>query len=141
MPSRPKSICRAPGCGRLIAAPGYCEQHKKAVQQRQDERRGTSTERGYDNRWRKAREYYLRKYPLCVYCQMLDRLTAANVVDHIEPHRLKEAMGSGDSHRIARARYLFWDADNNWASLCETCHNTVAQSCERMGKPKPWGKR
>jgi 5-methylcytosine-specific restriction protein A len=140
MPGRPKSICRAPGCGKVIDAPGHCEAHKKAVQRQQDERRGTAYERGYDNKWTKARAAYLRKHPLCVYCQMLNRLAAATVVDHIEPHRLKDAMDSGDKHRIARARYLFWDADNNWASLCGSCHNTVAQSCERNGTRKPWAK-
>jgi 5-methylcytosine-specific restriction protein A len=141
MPARPKSICRAPGCGKVIDAPGHCDTHKKAVRKEQDERRGTAAERGYDNKWQKARVYYLRKHPLCVNCQLDNRLTAANVVDHIEPHRLKEAIDSGDKQRIARARYLFWDADNNWASLCDTCHNTVAQACERAGRPKPWAKR
>lgn len=140
MPSRPKSICRSPGCGKTIDAPGYCDAHKRSVQKQQDERRGSSTERGYDNKWRKARVHYLRKHPLCVNCQMLNRLAAANVVDHIEPHRLKEAMDSGDEARIARARELFWNSDL-WASLCKPCHDTIAQSCERNGTRKPWDKR
>jgi 5-methylcytosine-specific restriction protein A len=140
MPSRPKSICRASGCGKVIDKPGHCDVHKKTVQKQQDERRGSAHERGYDSRWAKARAGYLRKHPLCVHCHMLKRIVAAGVVDHIIPHRLKDALDSGDRHQINRARYLFWDADNNWASLCATCHNTVAQSCERAGKPKPWAK-
>lgn len=140
MPGRPKSICRAPGCGKTIDKPGHCDQHKKVVQKQQDERRGTAYERGYDSKWSKARVFYLRKHPLCVNCQLTNRLTAANVVDHIEPHRLKEAIDSGDEQRIMRARTLFWDSAGNWASLCATCHNTVAQACERAGRPKPWAK-
>lgn len=141
MPARPKSICRAPCCGKTIDAPGYCEKHKKAVQKQQDERRGSATERGYDNRWVKARAHYLRKHPLCENCRINGRPVAANVVDHIEPHKLKDAMDSGDPERIARARALFWDSENNWTSLCTTCHNTVAQSCERSGRRKPWSRR
>jgi 5-methylcytosine-specific restriction protein A len=140
MPGRAKSICRAPSCGKLIALPGYCEMHKRATQKQQDERRGTAYERGYDNKWQQARKYYLRKHPLCVGCQLENRLTAANVVDHTIPHRLKEAIDSGDEQRIARARALFWDSENNWASLCAACHNTTAQACERAGRPKPWAK-
>lgn len=141
MPARPKSICRAPACGKTLVEPGYCEKHKKAVRKEQDERRGTAAERGYDSRWAKARAGYLRKHPLCVNCKLNQRTVAANTVDHIIAHRMKEAIDSGDEMRIAVARALFWDAENNWASLCGHCHNTVAQSCERMGRPKPWAKQ
>lgn len=141
MPGRPKSICRGPGCGKLIAAPGFCEKHQQQVRKQQDERRGTAAERGYDSKWAKARVHYLRKHPLCVNCQLTNRLAAATVVDHIIPHRLKEAIDSGDEQRIAKARALFWDSAGNWASLCGTCHNSVAQACERAGRPKPWAKR
>jgi len=130
MPGRPKSICRAPGCGRVIAAPGHCEQHKKATQKQQDERRGSAAERGYDSKWTKARAAYLRKHPLCVYCRREDRLTAATVVDHITPHRLKEAIDSGDEARIAEARRLFWDSAN-WQSLCKPHHDGQKQAEER----------
>jgi 5-methylcytosine-specific restriction protein A len=131
VPARPKSICRAPGCGKLIDAPGHCDKHKKAVRQQQDERRGTAAERGYDSKWAKARMYYLRKHPLCVYCQRDNRLTAATVVDHIVPHKLKEALDSGDEQRIAHARALFWDSANNWQALCKPCHDGRKQAEER----------
>jgi 5-methylcytosine-specific restriction enzyme A len=140
MPARPKSICRAPACGKLLDAPGHCEKHKKAIRKEQDEQRGTAAERGYDSKWVKARAFYLRKHPLCMNCALSKRVVAANVVDHTIPHRLKEAIDSGDEARIARARDLFWDSAN-WGSLCEHCHNTVAQSCERTGRPKPWARQ
>jgi 5-methylcytosine-specific restriction protein A len=130
VPSRPKSICRAPACGKLIDAPGYCDKHKKQVRKQEDERRGTAAERGYDSKWAKARVFYLRKHPLCVYCKRDGRVVAARIVDHIIQHRLKEAIDSGDETRIVGARALFWDSAN-WQSLCKPCHDSVKQAEER----------
>lgn len=130
MATRAKSICRAPACGKLIAAPGFCDKHKKAARKEYDAQRGTAAERGYDGRWAKARFHYLRKHPLCVYCQRAGIVTAARVVDHIVAPKLKEAIDSGDEGRISRARALFWDSWN-WQSLCKTCHDSVKQSEER----------
>lgn len=72
----------------------------------------SSSQRGYTYAWQKARAGHLLSHPLCVYCDRLGRVTAATVVDHIEPHR-------GDMT-------LFWDR-SNWASLCTTCHSSVKQ--------------
>jgi len=123
MARRPKTICRQAGCGVLIEAPGFCEKHKREKQRQQDERRGTAAERGYDGRWVKARATWLRKYPLCVHCERESRVTAATVVDHIKPHKLKQAIDSGDSEAIRRAQELFWDSENNWMSLCKYHHD------------------
>jgi len=54
-------------------------------------------------------------------CEADGRLTPANVVDHIKPHR-------GD-------RDLFWDSDN-WQSLCKIHHDSTKQSQERTGLVK-----
>ena len=134
MPRRPKSICRQSGCGVLLDAPGFCAKHLKATRQQVDDRRGTAAERGYDSKWAKARMFYLRKHPLCVYCKRAGQTTAAAVVDHIIAHRLKEAIDSGDEDRIAVARALFWDSANNWQSLCPSCHNSVKQSEEKLAR-------
>lgn len=80
--------------------------------------RKSSTERGYGSRWRKARETYLRKHPLCVDCERLGRTTPATVVDHIVPHR--------------RDQELFWDKAN-WQSLCKRCHDSHKQRLEKSG--------
>lgn len=109
MPSRPRRPCMHPGCTELVAEGSYCEKHKKAVVQRTDERRPTAAQRGYDSRWRKAREGWLRVHPLCVMCEKEGRHTPATVVDHIKPHK-------GD-------KKLFWDK-NNWQSLCKRHHDT-----------------
>ena len=82
--------------------------------------------RGYDERWRKFRVAFLGKYPLCGMrpaaaerrialggiewseCKREKRVRAADLVDHIEPHRGDEA--------------LFWDGTNHQA-LCTHCGN------------------
>lgn len=78
----------------------------------------TSSQRGYDYKWQKAREQYLRDNPLCVYCARQGRTAAANIVDHIIAHR-------GDKD-------LFWD-QANWQSLCKPCHDSVKQAEEAAG--------
>ncbi|WP_461129618.1 HNH endonuclease [Spirosoma aerophilum] len=38
--------------------------------------------------WRKLRARVLDNYPFCVHCQQVNRLTTAQMVDHIRPIRL-----------------------------------------------------
>lgn len=66
-------------------------------------KRESAYRRGYGERWRKARRWFLSEHPRCTLCQRL-----ANVVDHVVPHR-------GDQP-------LFWDV-NNWQALCKQCHD------------------
>ncbi len=80
--------------------------------------RPTAAARGYDRRWRKAREAYLRAHPLCAGCKAAGKITPASDVDHIAPHR-------GE-------RKLFWDREN-WQSLCTSCHSSHKQREERRG--------
>ena len=107
MPHSPARPCRTPGCPGFCK-PGqvYCPKH--APEYSYDALRGSAAERGYDRRWQKAREIYLRKHPLCVKCRAAGKLTPATVVDHIIPHRGNQQ--------------LFWD-ESNWQPLCENCHN------------------
>ena len=51
------------------------------------ERRGASSERGYNAKWRKFRAAFLREHPLCEYCAADGRIRPAEVVDHDVPHR------------------------------------------------------
>lgn len=108
MPSRPKRPCKYPGCPNLTDHT-YCEQHAKKRQNDYNKQRGSAASRGYDARWRKEREIYLRQHPLCVLCEREETLTPATVVDHIVPHK-------GD-------KQLFWDK-NNWQALCKPCHDS-----------------
>lgn len=70
--------------------------------------RGSAAQRGYGARWQKARLLFLAQHPLCVHCDREGRVTAANVVDHVVPHRGNEV--------------LFWD-ESNWMALCKTHHD------------------
>lgn len=82
--------------------------HKHVEEKNLDKIRGSSANRGYDRKWRKARDHYLRSNPLCVLCMENGLLVAANVVDHKQSHK-----GS---------MQLFWDT-SNWQALCDVCHN------------------
>lgn len=113
MPTAALRPCRTYRCGALVER-GYCDAHK-----RDDDRRPNAGERGYGWRWQQRRKHYLQLNPLCVGCAKVGRTTAADVVDHIVPHR-------GDAK-------LFWDSQSNWQSLCFACHNSEKQRLERAG--------
>ena len=69
-------------------------------------------------RWQKLRARHLAANPLCCYC-MDDGVTkAADVVDHITPHK-------GDPA-------LMWNPAN-LQSLCYHCHNSTKQAQEVNG--------
>lgn len=79
---------------------------------------GGSVEPVYGGRWRKARETFLRRHPLCAEHGRRGQVVAASVVDHIVPHR-------GDQE-------LFWDRAN-WQALCKPCHDGWKQQLEKSG--------
>lgn len=119
MPTAAPRPCRHPGCKALVRGAAYCDQHRKEVQKLHDSRRGSSSQRGYNSRWQKARETFLRRRPLCKMCEDEGRLTPATLVDHIVPHR-------GDTA-------LFWDTDN-WQPLCKPHHDKVKQAEEKRSQ-------
>ena len=80
-----------------------------------------STARGYNYRWQKARERFLKDRPLCCYCEREGRVEAATVVDHIIPHKGNQA--------------LFWD-ESNWQPLCKRCHDSTKAKEEGRGGQK-----
>ncbi|MFC3336917.1 HNH endonuclease signature motif containing protein [Paracandidimonas soli] len=94
--------------------------------------RMSAARRGYDSRWRRARDRYLALHPFCVECRKRGRGVSATVVDHITPPRMAEAIRSGDAAKLKLARALFWD-QGNWQSLCKTCHDGFKQQLERSG--------
>jgi 5-methylcytosine-specific restriction protein A len=108
MPTRPPTH-RAPGA--------YHGREAKAVASRaNDDRRGSSTARGYGSRWQRERLIYLAEHPLCRMCQSLGKIEPATVVDHRKPHK-------GDPQ-------LFWSKDN-WQALCKPHHDRDKQREER----------
>lgn len=117
MPQALARACHVMGCPQThpcSAHPPRQRTRRSSISQRDyDQQRGSAASRGYDSRWRRAREAYLRKHPLCVSCKARGLTTAARVVDHIEPHR-------GDMKK-------FWDS-TNWQALCDArtgrgCHD------------------
>jgi hypothetical protein len=58
-------------------------------------------------------------------------VAAATVVDHITPHKLKEALLSGDAAAISKAQKLFWS--RNWQGLCKQHHDSTKQRMEKRG--------
>lgn len=107
MASRAPSICNHPGCGELVYG-SYCDKHAKQVKQRKEVGRKSAAKRGYGHKWRKVREGYLAKHPLCAHCSTEDAPVPATELDHITPHK-------GDMK-------LFWDR-KNWQGLCKSCHS------------------
>lgn len=106
--------CLQPHCGTLVAS-GYCRAHTRA----READRGTRHERGYTYRWDVAAARFRAQYYLCgmrpqdqrpVMSQCFEegRVTLAEVVDHVVPHR-------GDAA-------LRWDQIGNWQALCRACH-------------------
>jgi 5-methylcytosine-specific restriction protein A len=124
MPSALLHYCGTPGCGEMVRTP-YCRTHTQTNQQHYDDRRGTSTERGYGAKWRAYRDQFRARYPLCGMappgaprttdsrCAAEGRLSPMYVVDHIVP-----VTGAQDVR--------FYD-ETNHQSLCERCHNAKRQ--------------
>ncbi|RPH38338.1 HNH endonuclease [bacterium] len=108
MPLAPRRPCTWPGCNELTYY-SRCPQHQKQERKEIDKRRGTAAQRGYDSKWKVARDWYLANHPLCVKCKAIGAVRVATVVDHIVPHK-------GDME-------LFWDRDN-WQALCKACHDS-----------------
>jgi 5-methylcytosine-specific restriction enzyme A len=109
----------------LVLGGGYCPQHalkQKQSEREQDQLRGSASARGYTSRWRKASQTFLKRNPLCVLCEAQGEIVAAELTDHIVPHRMSKALESGDRVMIAAAQTLFWDQEN-WQALCWSCHS------------------
>lgn len=75
MPMKPKKPCRHPGCPKLTDGL-YCEEHEAL--HRGD--RASSSKRGYNRQWQKARARYLKAHPLCVQCLKEGHAVTATVV-------------------------------------------------------------
>lgn len=115
-PRKPLKPCKYLGCPKLTEEK-YCDKHKEfSVKERT-----TAIERGYDSKWRTARNRFLKVNPLCVRCKEEGRLVKATVVDHIKPHR-------GD-------KKLFWN-ESNWQALCKRCHDKKTMTEDRYKEYK-----
>jgi hypothetical protein len=66
-------------------------------------------------RWRKRARLQLAEHPLCAICLQSGKIEAAQVCDHVIPHR-------GDVN-------LFWTGELR--SVCWSCHSSIKQSLEQ----------
>ena len=103
-----KKFCRKPGCKRVVAGGGYCEEHQQPAHS-YDQQRGTAAQRGYDHRWRKESRAFLQANPLCAECMKRGVVEPSTCTDHIVPHK-------GDAVK-------FWTR-SNWQPLCGPCHSS-----------------
>ncbi|VFS89174.1 HNH endonuclease [Kluyvera cryocrescens] len=94
--------------------------------------KSNSDPRIYGSKWDRGRQSFLRAHPLCVMCQEQGKVAAATVVDHIIPHKLKEALRSGGKDALSKAQKLFWD-QKNWQGLCKPHHDSTKQRMEKRG--------
>lgn len=89
-----------------------------------DKARGSARSRGYDHRWDKASAAFRTVHPLCQYCEAGAfgpvRVSAAEVTDHLYPHR-----------RFAGVMWL----DTWWVAACTDCHSGPKQAVEARGLP------
>ena len=113
MPKRAPRIC---ACGRVVNAYVKCAcqmQRDRERKARHDATRPSASARGYDSKWREAREGFLAKHPTCARCG-----APATIVNHKIPHK--------------RDKSLFW-LRTNWEPMCKPCHDGPVQSQERRG--------
>lgn len=108
MPRRPLKLCAKAGCGAKTEG-RYCKAHehiRREYSKQYDQERPSPSKRGYGDRWRKYRVWFLKQHPLCACgCGR-----PATDVDHIQP-----VDGPDDP--------LFWD-ESNHQGLTHACHSS-----------------
>lgn len=100
--------------------PKQHEPKRHRQQKRLPDDRPSAAKRGYDRRWRRYREWFLSKYPLCsdifgVHAAE-GRVVIATQVDHIKP-----------IDEYPELQYV--EANNR--SLCASCHSRRTAECHR----------
>ncbi len=122
MPISPPKPCNQVGCGVLVSdGTARCDLHKRVEARISDARRGSASQRGYGYKWQQASKGFLKAHPLCTRHELRGDVVAAEVVDHIVPHR-------GDMD-------LFWKRAN-WQPLCKRCHD-IKTAVEDGGFGRP----
>jgi 5-methylcytosine-specific restriction protein A len=110
-------VCTHPACPELVEGGGLCPSHLREARSRNDARRRTPEERGYDHRWYKIAQRYRQRHPVC------------------------EAEGCGRPsahvhHRDGRGP-LGDNSDANLQALCASCHNRLTASEQRPERRGP----
>lgn len=124
MAARPKTICRKPGCGALVDAPGYCDKHAQLKTGWNRSHNGaTSAERGYGYAWQQLRKKVLaRDSGLCQIKGPQCCVVAAEV-----DHKVNKATARKQGWSDAEI-----DTETNLQSTCKPCHEAKTKA-ERGG--------
>ena len=108
MPHKPMKPCGYPGCPNLTNGL-YCDKHQKLVNDNYNRfERSEDHNKKYGREWKRIRERYVRKHPLCERCLKEGRVTPVEEVHHILPVN----RGGGNE-------------DSNLMSVCKSCHNKI----------------
>lgn len=110
MPRKPRRGCAASGCPRLaVEGSKYCEEHLKQSQQQYNRyTRSADSNKKYGRSWKRIRDRYVSKHPLCERCLKEGRYTPVEEVHHILP------ISQGGTHD-----------ESNLMSLCRSCHEKI----------------
>ena len=108
MPHKPLKPCRYPGCPNL-SDQAYCEEHRgKVASDYNNYVRPKDYKLRYGPQWRKIRNRYASKHPLCEQWLKEGRYTPMQEVHHILPINRG---GSND--------------ESNLMSVCHSCHEKL----------------
>lgn len=121
MPTKPLGPCRWPGCPNLQdpKGQGYCREHLRERWKQDAAKRGSARQRGYTKQYERAREWVLKRHPLCAVCRVEGRITPATVTHHIVP------LAEGGTNSA-----------DNLLPVCKGCHDRLhsAQGRELLRK-------
>ena len=108
MPYKPKSPCAHPGCPKLSDG-RFCDAHaKQDAREYEKYRRDPETRKRYGRAWKRIRDRYIAKHPLCEQCEEAGQLTPSQEVHHIIP------LSEGGTHE-----------ESNLKALCTPCHSGI----------------
>ena len=108
LPWKPKKPCAYPGCKELTKG-RYCEQHQKLMDKYYDtHERSPVSKKRYGRAWKRIRDSYIGKHPLCEMCLKNNKITLATEVHHIRP------LSRGGTHD-----------EENLMALCKPCHSKI----------------
>lgn len=129
MPHKPKKPCSYPGCPNLTYG-YYCEEHEQEARKHpvpytrnkerdkdyNHNRRDRGSNKAYGRTWRKVRDAYRQKHPLCEKCLEQGKLVPVYEVHHIVPVK----QGGKNT-------------EDNLMSLCHRCHTRLEPIRKRRG--------
>jgi 5-methylcytosine-specific restriction protein A len=118
--TRPKRTCAESGCPTLVTK-GYCLRHNR--NRRLRESRESSSERTYDERWKKLRKIVLARDPICKICNK----APSKEVDHIIPRLPTQHAADVTEEELQ--------------GLCKPCHSkkTRAENAPKSKRKKRLG--